>query len=51
MRKYREEIEKYIDEHKDEMVEDIKRLCSIALISDMKTQIATATSKDSRATS
>ena len=28
-----------------------KRLCSIALISDMKTQIATATSKDSRATS
>lgn len=29
MRKYREEIEKYIDEHKDEMVEDIKRLCAI----------------------
>ena len=29
MRKYREEIEKYIEEHQDEMVEDIKRLCSI----------------------
>ena len=29
MRKYREEIEKYIDEHTNEMVEDIKRLCAI----------------------
>jgi len=29
MRKYREEIEKYIDDHRDEMVEDIIRLCSI----------------------
>lgn len=29
MRKYRQEIEKYIDEHRDEMVADIIRLCSI----------------------
>ena len=29
MRKYREEIEKYIDEHTNEMAEDIKRLCAI----------------------
>ena len=29
MRKYRQEIEKFIDEHRDEMVADIIRLCSI----------------------
>ena len=29
MRKYRQEIEKYIDEHRDEMVADIIKLCSI----------------------
>ena len=29
MRKYRQEIEKFIDEHRDEMVADIVRLCSI----------------------
>lgn len=29
MRKYRQEIEKFIEDHRDEMVEDIIRICSI----------------------
>ena len=29
MRKYRQKIEKFIEDHRDEMVEDIIRICSI----------------------